>query len=321
MKKFMSVLLSFCLILPIMSLIVSAQTATASRSSEALKLINDQIALEMQADNYEREAYEAEMLKIDQRLEKLGVCEMSQAEVNEFYNRVALDDQAKAAELGAAGTNASSDTPPCPPSTDKIKFNWIREQVNGVWVYSVIASPVANAKHSCNTVSSPVDMKAKLGGTLKSIVQIYTDKAIGLIPGMQWVPYEIFTNLAFNGTSSSQLQMYEAKLITRTVHQFIYVKGSYDQWIYCGSANCVHINVEEIARKYVGSQLVTQPHNAYKLETAPDYYNWPTVCTQNNLNGGIVRHSYVRGVQVRVADNVAISTKVVTADLPIQVAS
>ena len=116
---------------------------------------------------------------------------------------------------------SSSDEPPCPESNDKISFYWFRTKVEGTWIYSVIASPVENANHSCNTVSAYTDFKSKLGGSIKNLIQIYTDKAIGLIPIVQWTPYEVFTDLLFNGTGTSQLNMYEARLITGTVHQFI----------------------------------------------------------------------------------------------------
>lgn len=80
-------------------------------------------------------------------------------------------------------------------------------------------------------------------------------------------------------------------------------------------------NTEEIARKYVGSQLKTSVNNEYFLDVAPDYYEWAAVCVGNNRTGYNVtrKYSFIYGVEVEVANNLVITTSVVTATLPIHV--
>lgn len=293
-----------------------------------MKLINEKIALEMQQNNLSNKDYKNKTNEITKKLENIGVEKMNDSDLSLFLSNTASEADADilldtiSRENGSA-LNIMSDEPPCPAGNSKIDFYWFRTFVEDIWVYSVIAAPVENSKHSCNTVSEYTNFKSKLGSSLKNLVQIYTDKAIGLIPVVQWMPYEVFTDLAFNGTGTGQLKDYEARLITRTVHQFIYLKNSANQWVYYGSANCVHINVEEIARKYVGSQLKTSAHNEYYLDLAPNYYEWPSVCVGNNRTGYNVtrKHSFINKVQIRVANNVAITTNIVTATLPIHVTS
>lgn len=327
MKKFQSLFLVMCLLITCAfgSISVKAE-ANMDSSEEALRLINDKVALEMQAHKYDDDEYNEKINAINSELNEIGVKKMSNDDLTEFLENTATPGDAQvmldtiSAELGESAT-ILSDGPPCPEGNDKIDFYWTRTYVEDTWIYSVIASPVANANHSCNTVSQYTDFKSKLGGSLKNLVQIYTDKVIGLIPVVQWVPYEVFTDLVFNGTGTGQLEDYEARLITRTVHQFIYLQNSADQWVYYGSANCVHINVEEIARKYVGSQLKTSAENHYYLDIAPDYYEWPEVCVGNNRTGYNVtrKYSFINRVQVKVANNTAITANVVTATLPIHV--
>lgn len=327
MKKIKSLVLVICLLISSILGSISVNAESNMNSSEdALRLINEKVALEMQADKYDTEEYTQKINAINDSLNEIGVEKMTNEDLSLFLENTATPDDAQvmldtiSAELGETAS-VLSDGPPCPEGNDKIDFYWIRTYVEDTWVYSVIASPVANSKHSCNTVSQYADFKSKLGGSLKNLVQIYTDKVIGLIPVVQWMPYEVFTDLAFNGTGTGQLEDYEARLITRTVHQFIYLQNSADQWVYYGSANCVHINVEEIARKYVGSQLKTSAENHYYLDIAPDYYEWPEVCVGNNRTGYNVtrKYSFINRVQVRVANNTVIATNVVTATLPIHV--
>ncbi len=302
---------------------VCAQTTIEDANENALFLINEKISLEMQRSSLTEEKYNSILNDINEKLIDIGVHKMSEGELQTFVSNT-QEPEATNAMFEALKSNECngicSSGPPCPSSTDKIDFYYYANMVNGKAVYSVIASPVANSAHSCNTVSNYGNMKSNLN-SLTNLVQIYVDKAIGLIPVVSWLPYEVFTDLAFNGTSPTQLQMYEARLVTRTVHQFIYLQNASNQWVYYGSANCVHVNVEQIARKYVGSVLKTETDNQYHLEVAPDYYEWPSVCVGDNLTGYNVtaKHSFVYGVQVRANNNVVLDTNVVTATLPIHV--
>lgn len=301
--------------------------------SEALKLINEQIKIEMTSTS-DSIAKQLTLIHIEHQLKDLGVKELSVSELTLFLENSDTPDTAHVL-LNSLMDNESSvperDTLPVPPYNDKIKFYALCKQVDGVNVYSIIASPVANANHSCNNVTPFTDVKKGLQSLLDKI-HLYTDKAISTGLGkidsaLTWIPYEKLTNLIFSGSNPNQLEMYEAKLMTRTVHQFIYVQNSAGQFAYYGSANCVHINLEEIARKYVGSVLKTEAHNEYVLDLAPDYYNWPAVCTNGNLTGYAVqlRHSFVRNVSLEAehsptSKTTIIKTPVVTAEFIIQVA-
>lgn len=318
------------IILPNSKIPVSSETDF----SEALKLINEQIKIEMTLSS-DSIAKQLTLTNIDYQLKVLGVKELSVSELTQFLENSNTPDSAHVLLNSLMDNNGYSvperDTLPIPPSNDKIKFQALCKQVDGVNVYSIIASPVANADHSCNTVTSFTDVKGKLQSLLNKI-HIYTDKTISaglsiVHPLLSWIPYEQLTNLVFSGSSPNQLEMYEARLMTRTVHQFIYVQNSAGQFAYYGSANCVHINLEEIARKYVGSALKTETHNEYVLDLAPDYYNWPAVCTNGNLTGYAVqlRHSFVRNVSLEAehsstSKTTIIKTPVVTAEFIIQVA-
>ncbi len=336
LKKIASILLVVTVFLS--TGITSAVTYETEKShgviEETLRLINKKIEMEMTSDpniTAKRSDVQKRNTQIDVRLSELGAQKMSKADVLNFFSKTESPNDGKAiidALYPSDSLNNSNPSvlsipePPMPPSTDKIQFYSIRERVQGTWVYSVIASPYPNANISSNTVSPMVNFKSKLP-TLASTIQLYVDKAISKIPIVAWLPYEWFTNLLFSGTSTSQLDLYEARLITRTVHQFIFVENSMGQFAYYGSANCVHMNVEEIARRYQGSQLLTEAKNEYYLDTAPDYYNWPTVCVGNNLTGYNVfpKYSFIHGVEIKVAGNTAISTNILTASLPIHVAS
>lgn len=308
-------------------------TSSEADFSEALKLINEQIKIEMTSAS-DSVAKQLTLIHIEHQLKDLGVKELSVIELTLFLENSDTPDTAHVL-LNSLMDNESSiperDTLPIPPSNDKIKFYALCKPVDGVNVYSIIASPVANANHSCNAVTSFADVKKKLQSLLNKI-HIYTDKTISaglsiVHPVLSWIPYEQLTNLVFSGSSPNQLEMYEARLMTRTVHQFIYVQNSAGQFAYYGSANCVHINLEEIARKYVGSVLKTETHNEYVLDLAPDYYNWPAVCTNGNLTGYAVqlRHSFIKNVSFEVEysptskENI-IKTPVVAAEFIIQVA-
>lgn len=304
-----------------------------SSNKEILELINEKIRIEMQSSTINKSDFDKRIFEINNKLDDLGAEIISP---NEVY-KMMIESATPKEKMAMVGFNTNNNTiisnngtiitngsanPPMPPSNDKIVFTSSRTKVNDVWVYSVIAAPIANTNHSCNTVSSYTNLKSKLF-SLKSLVGIYVSKAIGKIKILGWLPYEYFTDLAFTSTNTSQLASYEAKLATRTVHQFIYLKNSADQWVYYGSANCVHINEEEIARRYVGSELKTQVKNTYKLQVADHYYDWPSYCTIDNLTGyGVVKkYSFVKGVEVCVDGNTAIRTDVVNALYPIQVAS
>lgn len=287
---------------------------------EELKVINQKIEYEMLLEGYEKEKKVSE---IENNMAELGIETWNIYDIAEFLEE--SDNPQQAGEiLSLAGINVevrqTNTDLPVPPSNDKIQFYAVRKMVDGTWVYSVIASPAANADHSCNTIRKITNMKDKLT-TLKSIIQIYTNKAIGTIPVLNWTPYEVFTDLVFSSTSKSQLATYECTMATRTVHQFIYVENNMGQYAYYGSANCVHINVENIARKYVGSKLETSVYNDYKLDTAQDYYNWATVCTDGNLTGYSVtrKYSFIQAVSIKVDNNSVLTQYVVNARLPIQV--
>lgn len=287
---------------------------------EELRIINQKIEYEMLEQGDEKEV---KISEADNKLRELGVEVWNIYDVAEFLEE-SDDPQQASAVLSLAGIQEDavqglSDVP-VPPSNDKIQFYAVRKMVNGTWVYSVIASPVANASHSCNTTKKITNMKDKLA-TLKNVIQIYTNKAIGTLPVLSWIPYEVFTDLAFSNTSTNQLATYECTLVTRTVHQFIYVENSKGQYAYYGSANCVHINVENIARRYVGSRLETSTYNDYKLDVAPDYYNWAVVCTDGNLTGyGVTRkYSFIQAVSIRTNNNTVLTQYIVNAALPIQV--
>lgn len=287
---------------------------------EELKIINQRIEYEML---YEGDEKEQKISETENDMTELGIEIWNIYDVAEFLEQSDNSQQADAI-LNLWGVNENIcktyNDLPVPPSNDKIQFYAVRKMVDGTWVYSVIAAPVANANHSCNTVKRITDMKDKLT-TLKSVIQIYTNKAIGAIPVLNWIPYEVFTDLLFSNTSKSQLATYECTMTTRTVHQFIYVENSMGQYSYYGSANCVHVNIENIARRYVGSRLETSVYNDYKLDTAPDYYNWAKVCTDGNLTGyGVTRkYSFIQAVSIKVDENTVLTQYIVNARLPIQV--
>lgn len=140
-------------------------------------------------------------------------------------------------------------------------------------------------------------------------VHIYVDKTIGQIPIIGWAPYEVFTDLLFNSTQTSELDMYEVTLITRAVHQFIYAKNSYDEWVYYGSANCINVNVEEIARRYVGAVLKTSPRNNFYTVAADNYYDWARICHNTYPTGMGVHtlYSFIYGVGVTSTNGTIIS--------------
>lgn len=287
---------------------------------EKLRIINQRIEYEMLPQGYEKEE---KLSEIDNKMRELEIEVWNIYDVAEFLEE-SDDPQQASAVLSLVGIQEDalqgfSDVP-VPPSNDKIQFYAVRKMIDGTWVYSVIASPVANANHSCNTTKKITNMKDKLA-TLKNVIQIYTNKVIGTLPILSWVPYEVFTDLAFSNTSTSQLATYECTLVTRTVHQFIYVENSMGQYAYYGSANCVHINIENIARRYVGSRLETSTYNDYKLDVAPDYYNLAAVCTDGNLTGyGVTRkYSFIQAVSIRTNNNIILTQYIVNATLPLQV--
>ena len=314
-----------CLSLSLCSLVsASAQQTTVDNTQEALQLINEKTGLEMQKSTLDPEYYEKEISKIEKRLKKIGAIELSQNEVNSFYRNAATTSDVSiiSETLASDGVeiNANSDEPPCPPSTDKIQFFFLRTTIERKTVYSLIANPKENADHSCNTITPPSNFKTVMD-TLLDTFHLVVDKAIGVIESMTWVPYEVFTDLIFNGTNPNQLSMYQAIMATRTVHQFIYLQNDAGQWVYYGSSNCVHINVEEIARKYVNGVLKSQVHNSYDLITAPNYYDWATVSTRGNLTGyGVTpKYSLLTKARITVNNNDVLVSSIVSAHTPIEV--
>lgn len=312
-KKVISLLLVSTLLCSFSS--VFASTPQIDKAEEFLLLMNEKVGLEMQRADIDEEKFNAEMRVIDEKLDAIGAKTMTPEEVNEFIGMASEDVIAVLED--ASLLSVTDDGPPCPDSNSAINFSWIKTYVNDTWVYTVVASPVENANHSCNKVTDFENMKSELND-LMDAVQIYVDKAIGLIPVVQWLPYEKFTDLVFNGTSPNQLQMYEARMATRTVHQFSFQKNTTGHYVNMGIANCVHVNVEEIMRKYNGSVLETSAKNHYELIVADNYYNWAEYCYVPNLTAQAVtpKRSYIREVGVKVGNNKVLKTTIINAPSP-----
>lgn len=134
---------------------------------------------------------------------------------------------------------------------------------------------------------------------------------------LSWLPYELFDEL-FDGSYTDQtIPEYEMFMQTRTVTMFVYMKNDADQPVYYGSTNCVHTNVEQIARVFLGGQLHSEIENQYALAYAEYYNTFPDYCIPADATGYAVTpmHSFVQEVTVRVDNGNVLSIDVPTYEM------
>ncbi len=338
MKKIIAIILSISLF----GLVINASASNIAQINQStgniqkgLELINQKVQLEMTLDDKTtiELGLEGEVCRqisiLEKELTELSDFTMTSSEMATFVESTeTLDDNISFSEIIVPPVDAELNAPPCPDSTENMTYTWIREEISGVDVYSVIASPVHGADHPCNRVAYDDNLKPDLAGTINTIIKLMTEKTIDYINEVtgvstitQWLPIKEFAELGFVGAGSYQLKDYEALMVTRTVHQFIYLLNENGDYVYYGSANCVHVDIEEIMRKFTSGELKTQVRNTHRLILSNNYYNWPSYCVGDNLTGtGVYRkYSFVKGVWVEVGANVVLSTSVICATLPVQI--
>lgn len=288
-------------------------------SVRALKLINELAQLEMEQEGiYRRQAYISRMdIKSQERLLSIN------NQIEDINNQL-TDLDVTLITPDTVRLSAASDYP-LPPSNDKIRFYSITDYAdNGEAIYILVAMPITNSTHSANQSTHWVNATNQLVSGAQTLIEIYASKLYSLyvetlIPEAGWFPYELFSGI-FPTPTTGQIDMYEARLLTRTVTQFIYKKNSSGQPVYYGSTNCVHVNTEEICRAYVGSQLRSDIQNSYTLVTAENYYDFGKEIVNANLSGYAVqtKHSFVTEVNMAFAGNICLTIHPRQYTTPIQ---
>lgn len=151
MKKIYVITLTITILLTSIMGTFAANAESNYNSEDALKLINEKIALEMQQNNLSNKDYKNKTNEITKKLENIGVEKMNDSDLSLFLSNTASEADADilldtiSRENGSA-LNIMSDEPPCPAGNSKIDFYWFRTFVEDIWVYSVIAAPVENSK-------------------------------------------------------------------------------------------------------------------------------------------------------------------------------
>lgn len=320
--RVLSVILSIIMILSFSLTTVSAadfHTESESNATKALKLINELVQLDMKLEGIDRERAITGRQNFTLKSQQTSI-----------HNRIEqINDQL--IDMGVTTLDATANSSvvaadyPLPPSTDKIRFYSIADWTDdNERIYILIAAPIENSNHSANQKTELVNATNFLTSGAQTLVQIYASKLYAgwvenLIPIAHWFPYELFPSF-FPTPTSGQVDLYEARLLTRTVTQFIYKKNSADQPVYYGSTSCVHVNSEEIVRKYNGSELNTETQNTFELITAENYYDFARIIVNENPSGYAVqrKHSFVHRVDLAFDNEIELTIYPVQYTLPIQ---
>lgn len=309
--RFLSLFISISLL----TLSFSCITATAteqksvneknSEAIEAINTINDLTRISMEKEILENQnasmrsisEYDKQIDELKQKIEELGVKKLTKEDLLPFL----------AADISPLASHY-----PLPDDTEAVDFYQVFYEISsGEMACCLIAGTNVNVECGANQMavyngSNGNNMANLLSNGASTLIDIYASKLIdGIISQFtvfDWFPYELFTDL-FDGTpSTGTIEEYEFTLLTRTVTMFVYLYNSYDEPVYYGSSNCVHVNTEQIARNFKGSRLVTDVQNTYELVTADHYLTFPDYCIPENHTGfGVTPiHSFINNITIRV---------------------
>lgn len=243
-KKNLSVLLCLSVILSSLStenIAIAAQSSTEEQINELFSELTKTISQSLTDDSPE---HDAEITSIEEQLSSLGVRALSEAELNSF--------------LSQSGTTSSRISQP--PNTNTVKW-YLHENTNYLYnsEYYDIQRLVAVGYNPGGTLVTGKDNEPfytnaqKLANGATTAISIYVQKLIGLIPVVQWTPYELlFSNTPSNVFSTSYVTH---RCVSSII--FTYVKKSSqsdDQYALSMFSNSLVIDIHAHGISVVNSQ-------------------------------------------------------------------
>lgn len=319
-----------------------------SSATIALQLINELVALSMEREIHESDnrtvvdsntnfcfniealnAIDIRVNEINQLLDELNVVRLEHDEISSFIGGDIPDYDIRTSFIEDSILDNSIDNlPPWPNpgSNNRIQFYGVFDWAsNGQQIWLLIAAPIVNSSHSANQNVHATNLQNRLTDGARTLIGIYADRAFGNImsniPFVRWLPYELLPGFLTPQTTQAQIPLYEARLITRTVTQFIYFRNPAGQPVYYGSTNFVHAQTEQIFRSFASNgQLETRAVNT-PIEGIPaiDYFDFGRIVVNANLSawGVQLRHSFVNRVTMRANNNITLTINPRTFTLPI----
>jgi len=301
---------------------VSIYDAALDGNPVVLDLLDELHILEFDEQENHGRILEIEQLMADLGVERLNFVEVvdfigSENAINLAVEVLEVDVRTAAqyvrvAEMHNQEINTLSNMP-LPPSTPNIQFYAVTPFLgdgSGRRVHILIAAPRWTGNHSGIQGTQPnigILNHIQQNGA-RTVFNFAANKAIdgvaSLIPGASAARnlYSLLSSLTPN-TAASQFNLLEATLLTRTVHQFIYMANAHNQPQYFGSANVVHYNLEIISRHIVGGNFRTEASNVTGTIRAPRYDDFANYAIIGNEVGTRQRHSFVTRIE-KTADNV-----------------